>query len=198
MVSGVEQRSHPGAPAMTSDELVKVDGSDRAVCRRSSRKTADLSTMSGWSCSASALVSPHGQPAAVLIGAMVLEELDILVDCGTQTLYPRARFDTDDERSSQFLALAASTTEFIESSLTTSFTYAEAAGLKVLTYSSIVNVPPLAVAQPAYQRQTAPAAANGIQSIHDVADHDPPPQRLQRLAGRATTDDYLAGMLMER
>ena len=28
-------------------------------------------------------------PAGALIGAIVLEELDLLVDCGTQSLYPR-------------------------------------------------------------------------------------------------------------
>lgn len=35
----------------------------------------------------SAVVEPNRDDA--LIGAMVLEELDLLVDCGTQSLYPR-------------------------------------------------------------------------------------------------------------
>jgi predicted aspartyl protease len=35
----------------------------------------------------SAVVEPNRQDA--LIGAIVLEELDLLVDCGTQSLYPR-------------------------------------------------------------------------------------------------------------
>ena len=35
----------------------------------------------------SAVIEPNRDDA--LIGAMVLEELDLLVDCGTQSLYPR-------------------------------------------------------------------------------------------------------------
>jgi predicted aspartyl protease len=80
-------------PARVATDLELPDEGETTVCYADHRRERRRLVSNVWlqllgrHSVFSAVVEPDRDDA--LIGAIVLEELDLLVDCGTQSLYPR-------------------------------------------------------------------------------------------------------------